>query len=213
MLTDSQLEQENTYGSLSLVILFTSWRDGLDPDRVAEVKLDLARGGVDCLAGYRLEQILIEAFDCSDVEYIDSTKVYQKIGDFSERGPRGETGCSRGLFAMTKASVESVMGSVANFVFQYSPPIFRFKRGDRQLLDAALEGLTDRELSSCLGVSLETVKKRWASVFEQVEEIMPNLLPVAGGRHPVTQARGLQKRHRVLAYIRNHPEELRPHLC
>lgn len=75
------------------------------------------------------------------------------------------------------------------------------------LLAAALDGQTDAELSADLGVSIEATKKRWLSIFERVESFKPEILLSAGASGP---GRGPQKRHRVVAYVRAHPEELRP---
>jgi len=57
-----------------------------------------------------------------------------------------------------------------------------------------------------LGVTLSAVKARWRSVIAVIEETMPELVRDAENR----EGRGMQKRHRVLAYVRTHPEELRP---
>ncbi len=212
VLSETELKHENTDGSLSLAILFTSWKEDLSAQQIAEVKLYLAKGGVDCLSGYRLEQIFMEAFDSRDVEYIQSTGVYRMVSDYSNcPSEKQQHKIDRGLFVMDKASVDSIVGSVATFVFQYTRPILRFTLVDQQLLVAALEGFTDRELSEYLGLSTEAVKKRWASVYERVESVMPSLLPFSNNDGP-KQTRGLQKRHHLLAYLRGHLEELRPYL-
>jgi hypothetical protein len=199
---------------LNVVILFTDWRRGipLTPEHIAEIKLHLAKSGVDRLAGYRLEKILLEAIDAVDREYIESTGVYRMISDFAEshsKNPTRKREQRCGLFGIDKASAQSVVGSVATFVFQYTPPILRFRRPDQELLTAALEGLTDHELACHLNLKMETIKKRWASVYAQVSEILPDLLPEPADEID-RQTRGPQKRHHVLAYLRNHPEELRP---
>jgi hypothetical protein len=56
---------------------------------------------------------------------------------------------------------------------------------------------------------MEAVKKRWRSVFDKIAVKRPDLLPLSAGAE-VSGRRGPQKRHMVLAYIREHPEELRP---
>jgi hypothetical protein len=210
VLTDAQLRRQNTDGSLCLVVLFTDWRrDILTPEQVAEVKLALAQSGVEPLSGYRLEQMLLEAIDDSDLEYIESTGVYRRIGGLSDHrsGTKSENGSA--LFAINKMSAGSVVGSVATFIFHYTPPIIRFRKCHQQLLSAALEGLTDQELAPHLNLKIQTVKKRWASVYARVAEVLPDLLPESDN-HCGCQTRGPQKRHHLLAYLRNHLEELRP---
>jgi hypothetical protein len=76
------------------------------------------------------------------------------------------------------------------------------------LLVAALDGKTDAELSEALDLSVEAVKKRWVSLFARVEQFMPDILE---SMDVDSTRRGPQKRHRVVAYVRRHPEELRPY--
>ena len=73
---------------------------------------------------------------------------------------------------------------------------------------AALSGKTDAELSVDLGLSLEATKKRWLSVFDRVDQFKREILRES---ESASDARGPQKRHRVVAYVRSHPEELRPY--
>ena len=209
VLTDAQLRRENTDGGLSLAVLLSDWRrDILSPEHIAGIKLALAQSGVGVLSGYRLEKMLLEALDPIDVAYLESTGVCRIVRDFAGLHPGKPEGAGA-LFAIDKTSADSVMGSVATFVFHYTPPIIRFKKGDQQLLCAALEGLTDHELAPHLDLKMQTVKKRWASVYAQVAEALPDLLPECGN-DVNRQTRGPQKRHHLLAYLRNHSEELRP---
>jgi hypothetical protein len=54
------------------------------------------------------------------------------------------------------------------------------------------------------------VKKRWQAIYERVGDVDRELLlpPVAHG--PNITARGAERRRRLLHYLRQHPEELRP---
>lgn len=95
--------------------------------------------------------------------------------------------------------------------FNYIPPRFHFGGAGQNLLRHAALGQTDEELSRTLRVSLVTVKKRWEAIYARVADVEPNLLPgtsrTLGGR----AARGAEKRRHLLAYLRDHPEELKPH--
>jgi len=73
------------------------------------------------------------------------------------------------------------------------------------LLELALEGADDVSITKSLFVTLPAIKRRWSNIFERVGSISPDLSPFhADG------TRGVQKRQRILTYIRSHPEELRP---
>jgi hypothetical protein len=93
-------------------------------------------------------------------------------------------------------------------LFQYSQPRMYPKPAEQKLLSAALRGLKDEELSCELGVSLSFIKKTWSSVYNRAAEKLPELnLEIAAGSVP---QRGKEKKQRVLSYLREHPEELRP---
>jgi hypothetical protein len=78
-------------------------------------------------------------------------------------------------------------------------------------LSAALNGHTDEELSKHLDISLFTVKKVWLEIDRRAALNLPEVF--ADFRHDgQTQWRGKQKRHRLLSYLHEHPEELRPAL-
>jgi len=72
-----------------------------------------------------------------------------------------------------------------------------------------MNGDTDHELAARMNLSFAAVKKRWASLFDRIAGIRPDLLPNAEHREG-QESRGPQKRHRILAYVRSHPEEVRP---
>jgi hypothetical protein len=91
-------------------------------------------------------------------------------------------------------------------MFTYFPPKFFFTGPQREALIMAREGYTDVEIAQALGVSVDSVKKRWASIYERVKEVLPTLLPdsPSGGR-------GTEKRRAVLQHLRDRPEELHPY--
>jgi hypothetical protein len=101
-------------------------------------------------------------------------------------------------------------GSWGGSLFLYQPPRFGFSRSEQRLLLAGLSGGTDEEIGDRLGVSLAAVRKAWKVIYERVGMIAPDLvfnpMPGDGG----TRERGKEKKQRLLAYIREHPEELRP---
>lgn len=114
----------------------------------------------------------------------------------------------RALLMMRKESAAGVATDAANLLFHYLEPHLDFHDPEQQLLIAALKGATDQELSNELGVNVSTVKKRWRSIFIKVEDLMPELFTSLGALDD--GKRGPQRRHLVLSYVREHPEELRP---
>ena len=103
-------------------------------------------------------------------------------------------------------------GSWVGVLFNYSPPQIGFSRAEQQLLLAALrgEGSTDEELAATLRLAVPTVKKIWTSVYSRSAACLPDLTSDhSRSDHDATQ-RGKEKRRHLLAYLRDHPEELRP---
>ena len=90
----------------------------------------------------------------------------------------------------------------------YAAPRCSFNDSERLLLCEALDGHTDEELALELGVSLSAVKKRWVGILDRVERGRPDVFAAFNRDTPT---RGAQKRHRLLRYVRAHPEELRPY--
>jgi DNA-binding NarL/FixJ family response regulator len=95
-------------------------------------------------------------------------------------------------------------------LFDYHPPFLGFNRSEQRVLAAALTGATDEQLSSTLGTSVPTIKKTWASIYRRVSASLPDLVPDALQSDAGGGPRGREKRRELLAYLREHPEELRP---
>jgi hypothetical protein len=96
-------------------------------------------------------------------------------------------------------------------LFRYRPPQIGFSRAEQLLLLTALrnEAGTDQELAAVLAVSTPTVKKMWLSIYCRAAGL-PELASDGGEPGRESVHRGKEKRRRLLAYLRDHPEELRP---
>ncbi|MEO8810455.1 MAG: hypothetical protein ABI386_09445 [Rhodanobacter sp.] len=104
-------------------------------------------------------------------------------------------------------------GSWVGTLFDYRPPQFGVSRGEQQLLLTALasSGGTDHELAGNLRLSVPTIKKMWSSIYRRVNASNPELIPDSALAESGTRERGREKKRSLLAYIREHPEELRLH--
>jgi hypothetical protein len=198
--TEREVAQANAGQGVDIVILYGScWRyEILNSAEGQEAQNHLARGFTEWHAGYRMKRIFCETADAHASRYLENSIVYKVIAKFPEQ--------QRTLFCMTRQSVEVVAGSLGNVLFSYREPVLRLGASDQELLLAASNGATDAELASDLGITLSAVKARWRSALARIEESMPDLVHDDEDR----EGRGQQKRHRILAYVRSHPEELRP---
>jgi len=111
---------------------------------------------------------------------------------------------------LTRELAPSRAGTWASSLFVYQAPIFGFSASEQRLLVAALRGGTDEDLSDELGISLSAVKKAWQSIYERVSACDPELVPAPHMTDAGAFERGKMKKQRLIAYLRDHPEELRP---
>lgn len=102
-------------------------------------------------------------------------------------------------------------GSWVGSLFDYQPPRFWFSASEQRLLIHSISDRTETNavLAKELGVSLPTVKKMWLSIYDRVAEHAPELI-TGDSESGADGKRGKEKRRRLLAYLQNHPEELRP---
>jgi DNA-binding CsgD family transcriptional regulator len=168
--------------------------------QLAEVQGLLGSSFVEHFAGYRFNRVLKEAIGNSRIALAQATGTYRLIAEF----PDSESA----LAVVTRKSALTAPYSAAASIYRYRAPVLRLRPAEQELLVAALSGKTDAELSADLGLSLEATKKRWLSIFDRVDQFKREILTQAEADN---DGRGPQKRHRVVAYIRSHPEELRPY--
>jgi len=172
----------------------------LSPSESAKVQMLLPSCYTELHAGFRIRRILWETACDHEERFARSSGVYRAIGEFPDLG--------RALNIMSSMTAAEVPGSLGNVMCSYTDPVLRLRESDQQLLLAAQNGATDWELTAKLGLSLAAVKARWRSTFARIALVRSDL--VSG--EDTGNNRGLQKRHGVLAYVRAHPEELRPYM-
>ena len=93
----------------------------------------------------------------------------------------------------------------------FVPPQFGFDLREQDVLRLALEGHTDEMIASISGASLSTTKRYFRSIYNKMQDagIAAALLPIC---EKISEgARGVEMRRQLLAYLRNHPEELHPY--
>jgi hypothetical protein len=207
--TYEEVQDANTQGDLQQVVLDTSWKNGLlSPVQVDEVRVMLGRAYQELFGGYNLSRVLWESVDDLDLWQIRGSRGFRVVDQFDayrRANPDTKWNPNRALSEATVKTMREDPHSVASDLFHLHEPQFAFTPGEQQLLETALEGFDDAAAAKSLFVSVAGIKRRWANIFGRVSAIRPDLCPSDGDG-----TRGIQKRQRVLTYIRNHPEELRP---
>jgi hypothetical protein len=200
VLSRAEIGAGNAGEGLDFVNMYGTWRDGvMNSDQLAEVHALLGTSFVEHFAGYRFNRVLKEAIGASRIALALATGTYRLLAEFPEQ--------ESALAVVTRESALTAPYSAAATIYRYREPVLRLRPAEQQLLAAALSGKTDAELSADLGLTVESTKKRWLSIFERVDQFKREILSQTDVD---SEGRGPQKRHRVVAYIRAHPEELRP---
>lgn len=208
--TYAEVRDANTRGDLQQAVLENSWKNGtLTAAQVDKVRVLIGRAYQELFAGYHFSRIFTEMVDELDLWNVSGHKylhVVSRFEDFRRANPETEWNAERSLFQATSDSMREHPHSVAAGLFQHHvSPQFGFTQREQELLELALEGADDLSISKSLFVTVPAIKRRWSSIFERVSSLRRDLCPFDGDG-----TRGIQKRQRILTYVRSHPEELRP---
>jgi hypothetical protein len=202
VLPETSLSSTSARNPLDLVILSCNYRyEAMNPEQTIQAEMVLPFSFAESHVGYRLNRILSETVSERQYKIHDSSGVWRTVERFPD--------CSHTLIVLTEKEAFAASGSIAAPLFQYQEPVLHLRDTEKQLLTEAMNGETDNELAARMNLSLPSIKKRWASLFDRIADTRPDLLPDAKQRG-LHESRGPQKRHRILAYVRSHPEELRP---
>lgn len=165
--------------------------------------------------GYNLNSMIVEAGAIYEQMALSAGFRLYKTLDLdrdppAEPVPPGATSKRAVYFFRREMIADTPPSTPVSAVFTYLPPRFRFTAGEQRMLVRAIDGLTDEEIAGTLDVSRDAVKQTWRSIYDHVIQVMPDLVDrgqVQGG----DGARGQEKRRRIVAYVRDNAQELRPH--
>jgi hypothetical protein len=204
----------NAREGLNVVLCFEGWElDGLSREQVLAVREKQSEAFHLTHVGYRMREVLADPIDDEELDWMlnAGARVRRDYSSYFQRH-RALTTClpRPRLVGLTKEEAWANPGSSLSNFFVYTPPRFHFNRSEQLLLHHALMGETSDDLAGSLFISPWTVKKRWQTIYERVADVDQELLlpPVANGAH--VTARGAERRRRLLHYLRQHLEELRP---
>jgi len=213
LLTPAQVRQ--AHAGVGLFALITRWRraDTLqsgDEKRQVHTFMDAAFQALT--RGYRYREVLLEAIG-------DEARRQAWEAGFAERADYADFYCANPpappddgrpyLMGITREEAAAREGCLMGHFFTALPPRLGLSPGEQELLFRCLQDESDEEIANALGITPSAVKKRWLTVYARVAEKAPSLLPERGPDAD-ERARGPEKRRRLLRYLREHPEELRP---
>lgn len=215
VLMEKEIATANSRGGLNLAVWQGTVRAeyGQDP----EVGNALMAAFLEYHRGYLLRELIGQAESAGQLEAMCGTggEVWNFAQDRYEilRNRAARMFREPHVVGMTRETALGEPGSWGKWMtalFAYRRPRLGLSRGEQRLLMAALDGGTDEELSSKLRISLNTIKKTWRGIYDRTTASMPDLIPGDARGAQASPERGRAKRQRLIAYLREHHEELRP---
>lgn len=211
------LRRANSTGGLNLLI----WQSGIRAEdwHRAEVFNYMMLSFLEIHRGFLLKELLAQAESASHLlgmintggACIDPRSGLYRDGRMCEEDAAGTLSAPH-VVGVTREIALSSPGSWIAALFLHEPPRLGLSRSAQRLIAAALETGTDEETAARLGVSLSAVKRQWNSIYARVNELLPGTIPEHTPADPSRPARGRGRKQALLAYLRKHPEELRPAL-
>lgn len=214
LLSEAEVRDANSTRGLNLMV----WHNSCHPKDLTrvDVGMTIMTAFFETFRGFRLKEMFVQQ-DC--LEQLQGARNAGGLyfdrhrgcyGDFPDLHARNFADEPRNV-GITRELASNNAPSWVGSLFVYSPPQFGFSRGEQRLLLSALGSAgTDKELSEILGISVDAVKMAWRSIYYRVAACVPELVPDNSTWDAQNRARGKQKRQRLLAHLREHPEELRP---
>jgi hypothetical protein len=214
ILDPKRVRAANSEGGLNLIV----WLGIANPkerEDFTELAMEVIRVFWENHVGYLLKELLCQPneigpirftlnggmmiWDPSAGRYIDGRTLVDD--DFFQ---------SPFLIGDTREAALTQIGNRRSMIFINTRPKIFFRPGEQRLLLAALRGSTDEGLADELAISLSAVKKTWRLIYERAAGALPNLNGSGKNDDCTDSRRGKEKKHRLLTYLRDHREELRP---
>jgi hypothetical protein len=213
LLTNKQVRHGNSNAGLNLIV----WEGVVRASYYTEPEVhhSMLAGFLEMHRGFHLKELLGHGTNVVGLEAtfrmgnlflssVDGTYI-----DHMEKTPQELLSVPH-FIGISRELALSRLGTWIGSLFIYEPPRLGFRPSEQRLLLAALRGGRDEDLAHELGLSLSAVKKRWLSIYERVAACDSRIIPVADSGHDGASERGKGKKQLLLAYLRQHPEELRP---
>jgi hypothetical protein len=218
LLTGRELRDANSGGGLNLICWESGFRQEYEAD--GEVQRYMMSGFIQEHRGYLWKEVVsAQSWSPDHLDFILKTGGHlwdADAGGYTSalRNDPSEIVSKPHILGITR-DLElkrrgDWAGSWVGAIFDYHQPMLGLNRSEQRLLWCALPGATDKHLAETLGISLPAVKKTWVSIYRRVEHYLPELIPDPLGSDLPASGRGREKRRRLLTYLREHPEELRP---
>ena len=212
LLTQGQIREANSSGGLNLAV-WQGFVRAEDSNR-AEFWSELMEVFLDNHRGFLFKEIVIQGESPVHLEALRHTGGLLLGSDGCYGVFRGST-CSNLLGSLISSvsrvswrSSNSARGSALFFAISRLASVSPAANSDYSSRRSWVE--QTRNSAALLNTSLSAVKKTWRSVYDRVAARLPELIPSNSQPDGDVSKRGRDKKQHLIAYLREHPEELRP---
>jgi hypothetical protein len=216
LLSNRQVADANSGSGLNVVV----WEACLRAEfaRTSEVQRALASAFIDYYRGFLLNEAISEqGMSVQRLQWVLETggALWDPVTACYVEGWQrdlGEIVKAPHVAGISRETERRRLGTWIGTLFEYSPPRCGFSAAERRLLAETLRGErgTDLQLARALNVAVPTIKKMWLSIYRRAAKALPDVMLDSPPTESSQHERGKEKRRRLLAYLRDHPEELRP---
>lgn len=212
LLTLDEIRHANSGDGLDLVLFpIPLGRLPWDDPRLVEMRRLAPQAFLRSFGGYRLRAIYYEVFADEVAAYIEAAG-YRRLHDFSAQAGTGTLApdCRPCMLRLTRADLAPAAMSVASQFFDPPPARLGLTLAEQRVALRALDGASDRSIADSLGLSGETVRSNWRSIYRRLAFVLAGV--EAQAQRPAAAARGYEKRRVAIEYLRQNLHELRPSL-
>jgi DNA-binding CsgD family transcriptional regulator len=213
LLTLDEIRHANSGDGLQLVLFpIPLGRMNWDDPQLVELRRLAPQALLRSIGGYRLRAIYYEVFTDEAAAYIEVAG-YRRLHDYSAQAGTGilTRDCRPCMLRLTCADLPPAAMSMASQMFNPPPPRLGLTLAEQRVALRALDGASDRSIAESLGLSGETVRSNWRSIYRRLSSVLGVL--DAQTRRPGSGARGYEKRRVAVEYLRQNLHELRPSLA
>ena len=197
---EQQVGRANARSGSDVLLSHFVYSSRLPPWEQARVKAQLASTFIDLYGGNRIRAILFQVAS-PDVAAIARPGGYETIADYANVEFESH---ERPLLLRYTDHDPTHHNLLIMRLLHYRPPVLRLPPGGREIVRFAAMGLSDAQIVERYGIRSSSLNSRWTRALDIAEAKMPELFHGQG----TVKARD---RMPLLAYVRNHPEELWPY--
>jgi DNA-binding CsgD family transcriptional regulator len=211
LLTLDEIRRANSTDGLTLAVLPMPYGElGWDDAQVEQLRRLAPQALVRDIGGYRLRAIYYEVFTDEAASYLRAGG-YRLLHDFSAWSGAGFPGpdCRPRMLRLTRGDLPPAAMSMVTQMFDPPPATLGLTLAEQRVALRALDGASDRAIAETLGLSSETVRSSWRSIYRRLSHVLERVEAPAQRSDATT--RGLEKRRVAVEYLRQNMHELRPH--